>query len=84
MYTTGRYKYRYKTTGGYDTTAVRKNGDVNSIRVESGLYGKSTKVNGKEKPIFIIQKEDFPELWSGINCFMKTANGIPTYLFNHL
>ena len=45
---------------------------------------KSTKVNGKEKPIFIIQKEDFPELWSGINCFMKTANGIPTYLFNHL
>ena len=83
MYTTGRYKYRYKTTGGYDTTAVRKNGDVNSIRVESGLYGKINK-GGKEKPIFIIQKEDFPELWSGINCFMKTANGIPTYLFNHL
>lgn len=80
MYTTGRYKYRYKTTGGYDTTAVRKNGDVNSIRWKVAYMEKSTKVNGKEKPIFIIQKEDFPELWSGINCFMKTANGIPTYL----
>lgn len=45
MHTTGRYKYRYNTTGGYDTTAVRKNGDVGSIRMEGGLYGK---INGGE------------------------------------
>ena len=30
MYTTGKYKFRYATEGGYDTTAVRQNGDVNA------------------------------------------------------
>ena len=39
MYTTGKYKFRYATEGGYDTTAVRQNGDVNALRVEHGLYG---------------------------------------------
>lgn len=45
MYTTGRYRFRYKKTsatgeGGYDTTAVRRNGDVSAFRTEVGLYGK--------------------------------------------
>ncbi|MFV0418342.1 MAG: TonB-dependent receptor [Dysgonomonas sp.] len=41
----GKYKYRYKRVypGSkevmYDTTAVRKNGDVFSFRSEAGLYG---------------------------------------------
>ena len=39
MYTTGKYKFRYATEGGYDTTAVRQNGDVNALRIEHGLYG---------------------------------------------
>lgn len=38
MYTTGKYKFRYATEGGYDTTAVRQNGDVNALRIEHGLY----------------------------------------------
>ena len=45
MYTNGKYKYRYNTQGGYDTTAVRANGDVSSFRGEAGLFGR---VNGGE------------------------------------
>lgn len=40
----GRYKFRYKRlapdgTVAYDTTAVRKNGDINATRLELGLNG---------------------------------------------
>lgn len=37
--TNGRYRFRYRTTGGYDTTALRRNGDVSALRAEAGLYG---------------------------------------------
>lgn len=40
MHTTGKYKFRYRTSGGYDTTAVRRNGDVTSGRVEAGYFGR--------------------------------------------
>lgn len=40
MYTNGRYRYRYHTQGGYDTTAVRANGDVSALRGEAGLFGR--------------------------------------------
>jgi outer membrane cobalamin receptor len=33
----GRYAYRY-TNGAYDTTLVRRNGDVESARAEAGLH----------------------------------------------
>ena len=41
----GKYKFRYKKvfsdgTLAWDTTATRQNGDVYSLRVEGGLYGK--------------------------------------------
>ena len=43
-YANGRYKFRYKRLQldgdvAYDTTAVRRNGDVQSFRTEVGLYG---------------------------------------------
>src|SRR5690606_5220288 len=40
MYTSGRYKFRYKKDGGDDTTEVRRNGDVRSLRAETALFGK--------------------------------------------
>ncbi len=40
LYTTGKYKFSYRKQDGYDTTAVRQNGDVNALRVEGGFYGK--------------------------------------------
>lgn len=40
MYTSGKYKFSYKKKNGYDTTEVRRNGDVHALRIEGGLYGK--------------------------------------------
>jgi len=34
----GRYKYRYHKEGGYDTTAVRQNGDITALRTELTLH----------------------------------------------
>ncbi len=34
----GKYKYRYAKDGGYDTTAVRQNGDITALRAELGLH----------------------------------------------
>lgn len=43
-YAHGRYKFRYKRLQldgnvAYDTTAVRRNGDVRALRTEAGLFG---------------------------------------------
>ncbi|MDO4510491.1 MAG: TonB-dependent receptor [Bacteroidales bacterium] len=43
-YATGQYHFRYRKkfsdgTLAWDTTAVRKNGDVNALRLEGGLFG---------------------------------------------
>ena len=45
----GEYHFRYRqlTPSGrvaYDTTAVRKNGDINALRMEFGLYGTLPKI----------------------------------------
>ena len=42
----GKYKYRYQKYNGYDTTAVRQNGDIESIRAELTLF-RELKNNGK-------------------------------------
>ncbi len=60
MYTTGRYKYEYKTLGGYDTTATRKNGDVNSLRVEAGLYGDLDDGEWRSKAYFYNSERGLP------------------------
>lgn len=35
----GQYKFRYQKQKGYDTTAIRKNSDINAIRLEGALHG---------------------------------------------
>lgn len=40
LYTSGEYKFSYSRKDGYDTTEVRKNGDVRMLRVETALFGK--------------------------------------------
>lgn len=42
----GRYKYRYRKDGGYDTTAVRQNGDITALRAEFMLHAR-LKHNGQ-------------------------------------
>ncbi len=39
LYTSGEYKFSYAMKDGYDTTAVRQNGDVRMMRVEGGVFG---------------------------------------------
>ena len=53
MYTTGKYKFTYAVAGGYDTTAVRRNGDVNALRTEGGLYGKIKGGYWRTKSLFL-------------------------------
>ncbi|MBS7254268.1 TonB-dependent receptor plug domain-containing protein [Flavobacterium branchiicola] len=36
----GKYKYRYQKKNGYDTTAVRQNGDIEALRSELNLHAK--------------------------------------------
>lgn len=36
----GRYKFRYKKEGGYDTTAIRNNADIAGFRSEAALFKK--------------------------------------------
>ena len=42
----GRYKYRYRKDGGYDTTAIRQNGDITALRAEVALHAQ-LKNNGQ-------------------------------------
>lgn len=60
MYTTGKYKFTYETKNGYDTTAVRQNGDVNAIRVEGGIYGKVKNGYWRTKAYFYNSERGYP------------------------
>lgn len=60
LYTTGRYKFTYRKEGGYDTTAVRHNGDVNALRIETGLFGKIKDGNWKTKLYFYNSERGYP------------------------
>ena len=60
LYTTGRYKFTYRKEGGYDTTAVRHNGDVNALRMEAGLFGKTKDGNWRTKLYFYNSERGYP------------------------
>ena len=60
LYTTGRYKFTYQKKDGYDTTAVRQNGDVRAVRVEEGLYGRIPDGNWRLKLYFYDSERGYP------------------------
>ena len=60
LYTTGRYKFTYQKKDGYDTTAVRQNGDVRALRVEEGLYGRIPDGNWRFKLYFYDSERGYP------------------------
>ena len=60
LYTTGRYRFRYTKKDGYDTTAVRQNGDVRALRIEEGLYGRIPGGNWKVKLYFYDSERGYP------------------------
>ena len=60
MYTTGKYKFTYRVADSYDTTAVRRNGDVNAFRLESGLFGKIKGGYWRTKAYFYRSGRGYP------------------------
>lgn len=60
MHTTGRYKFTYRVDDSYDTTAIRKNGDVGAIRIEEGLFGKLTNGYWRAKGYFYHSERGYP------------------------
>ena len=60
LYSTGRYKFSYAKKDGYDTTAVRQNGDVRALRVEEGLFGDIPNGKWKLKFYFYDSERGYP------------------------
>jgi outer membrane cobalamin receptor len=60
MQTSGKYRFSYKKIGGYDTTEIRKNGDVYALRLESGLFGKVIEGEWKAKLYFYNSERGYP------------------------
>lgn len=62
----GKYKYRYKrvfpgtSEVASDTTAIRENGDIESIRLETGLYGLLEQGHWKWKNYFYNSERGIP------------------------
>lgn len=60
MRTTGRYDFRYRTAGGYDTTATRRNGDVKGLRTEAALFGTTNKGSWRAKGYLYTSERGLP------------------------
>ena len=60
MYSTGKYKFTYRVDDSYDTTAVRRNGDVNAFRVEGGLFGKMKSGYWRAKAYLYRSERGYP------------------------
>lgn len=60
MYTSGRYKFTYVKKDGYDTTAVRQNGDVRMLRLENAFFGKIPKGEWKAKAYLYNSERGYP------------------------
>ncbi len=60
LYSTGRYKYTYAKEGGYDTTAVRSNGDVKALCLEGGLFGLLDGGQWRAKVYFYGSERGYP------------------------
>lgn len=60
LYTTGRYRFSYVKADGYDTTAVRRNGDVSALRIEEGLFGRIAEGSWRAKVYFYNSERGYP------------------------
>lgn len=66
IHSSGKYKFRYKRVFPgtnevmYDTTAIRENGDIRSVRLEGGLYGLVPQGHWKLKTYFYDSERGIP------------------------
>lgn len=58
--TSGEYKFRYHKNGGYDTTEVRRNGDVMFLRAEAALFGRINHGEWQIKGYMYNSKRGYP------------------------
>ncbi len=58
--TSGKYKFTYRKKDGYDTTAVRQNGDVRALRIEEGLFGRIPEGQWRLKFYFYDSERGYP------------------------
>ena len=65
IYASGQYPFRYRKvmhdgTPAWDTTAVRRNGDVRSLRLEGGLHGSGEQSRWHAKAYFYDSEKGIP------------------------
>ena len=60
LYTSGKYKFSYAKKNGYDTTEVRKNGDVRMFRAEAAFFGLLNNGEWKAKTYFYRSERGYP------------------------
>lgn len=60
LHSSGKYKFTYRMQKGYDTTAVRQNGDLNALRVEGGLFGQLKQGYWKAKAYLYNSERGYP------------------------
>ena len=60
FYTSGKYQFSYAKKNGYDTTEVRKNGDVKMLRAEAALFGKIKRGEWKAKAYYYNSERGYP------------------------
>ncbi|MCH5175675.1 MAG: TonB-dependent receptor [Prevotellaceae bacterium] len=60
LYTSGRYRFHYTKKDGYDTTEVRRNGDVRSLRLEHGIFGQTRRGEWRTKAYFYNSERGYP------------------------
>lgn len=60
LFTSGRYKFRYAKRDGYDTTEMRQNGDVRSLRIEGALFGAIRDGEWRAKVYYYNSERGYP------------------------
>lgn len=60
LYTSGEYRFSYAKKDGYDTTAVRQNGDVKALRTEFGIFGDMDGGSWKVKAYLYDSQRGYP------------------------
>lgn len=60
LYTSGKYKFSYAKKNGYDTTEVRKNGDVRMFRGETAFFGKIKNGEWRAKAYYYNSERGYP------------------------
>ena len=60
LYTSGKYKFSYTRKNGYDTTEIRKNGDVRMLRIETTLSGNIKDGEWRTKIYYYNSERGYP------------------------